>query len=320
MKIVVTGALGHIGSRLIRELPAHQPGAEVIMIDNLSTQRYASLFNLPPKGHYRFVEADVITDELEPLIDGADLVIHLAAITDAEASHAQKERVERENYTGTQRVAEASLRAGAALLFASTTSIYGSQKPQVDEDCPASDLEPQSPYAATKLREEELLRSLGDAEELRFVVCRLGTIAGTSAGMRFHTAVNKLCWQAVMGQPLSVWRTALHQVRPYLDLEDAVRAMYFLWKRQLFDGQVYNTLTANQTIENIVDIIRSLVPDVRIELVDSPIMNQISYAISNDRLVSTGFQFKGRLDRSISDTIALLRSCATARLSQVDRN
>ena len=47
MKIVVTGALGHIGSRLIRELPTMFPEAEIVLIDNLSTQRYCSLFNLP---------------------------------------------------------------------------------------------------------------------------------------------------------------------------------------------------------------------------------------------------------------------------------
>ena len=41
MKIVITGALGHIGSRLIREIPAWFEGAEIRMLDNLSSQRYA---------------------------------------------------------------------------------------------------------------------------------------------------------------------------------------------------------------------------------------------------------------------------------------
>ncbi len=55
MKIVVTGALGHIGSRLILELPTMFPGAEIVLLDNLSTQRYCSLFYLPETGHYRFM-------------------------------------------------------------------------------------------------------------------------------------------------------------------------------------------------------------------------------------------------------------------------
>ena len=47
MRIVVTGALGHIGSRLIRDLPGHLRDAEIVMLDDLSTQRFPSLFNLP---------------------------------------------------------------------------------------------------------------------------------------------------------------------------------------------------------------------------------------------------------------------------------
>jgi len=59
MKIVITGALGHIGFRLIREIPRIFPETEIMMIDNLSTQRYCSMFNLPPEGRYRFIEGDI---------------------------------------------------------------------------------------------------------------------------------------------------------------------------------------------------------------------------------------------------------------------
>ena len=47
MKIIVTGALGHIGSKLIRDLPLYFKNSEIVMIDNFTTQRYTSLFNLP---------------------------------------------------------------------------------------------------------------------------------------------------------------------------------------------------------------------------------------------------------------------------------
>ena len=86
MKIVVTGALGHIGSALIRALPERFDSAEILMIDNLSTLRYPSLFDLPATGRYRFVEADVRRAELRPLFEGAHSVVHLAATTDAEGS------------------------------------------------------------------------------------------------------------------------------------------------------------------------------------------------------------------------------------------
>jgi nucleoside-diphosphate-sugar epimerase len=53
MKVVITGALGHIGSHLIRRLPDFFTDCEVVMIDNLATQRYPSLFNLTDAARYR---------------------------------------------------------------------------------------------------------------------------------------------------------------------------------------------------------------------------------------------------------------------------
>ena len=86
MKIVVTGALGHIGSSLIRAMPTYFPGVEILLIDNMMTQRYASLFNLPAIGCYRFHEADVRAADLRPLFEDAHAVVHFAAITDAAGS------------------------------------------------------------------------------------------------------------------------------------------------------------------------------------------------------------------------------------------
>ena len=312
-KIVVTGALGHIGSRLIRELPRALGDLEVVMIDNLATQRYASLYDLPPAGRYRFIEADVMDCELRTVLDGAEAVFHLAALTDAAGSFATREKVEATNFGLTRRVAEACVETGTAMFFTSSTSVYGTQQQSVDESCPEDRLQPQSPYAETKLREEQLLRTMGREDGLRHVVCRFGTIFGPSPGMRFHTAVNKFCWQAVLGQPLTVWRTALDQMRPYLDLDDAVRAMVHVLRAPLFDAGLYNVLTANQTVDDVIRVIRSHVPDVKIEFVETPIMNQLSYEVRNNRFVSTGFEFRGNVQRGIEQTISLLRGSVSAR-------
>jgi nucleoside-diphosphate-sugar epimerase len=312
MKIAVTGALGHIGSRLIRELPAVFPEAEILMIDNLSTQRYCSLFNLPATVQYRFLEADVLTADLPSMFEGAAVVVHLAAITDAANSFQIKEEVDQVNFSGTERVAQACLQVGCALIFPSTTSVYGSQAEEVDENCPAKDLKPQSPYADAKLKSERVLQKLGAEKELRFVICRFGTIFGTSIGMRFHTAVNKFCWQAVMGQPLTVWKTALHQHRPYLELGDAVNAVNFFIQKKLFDGRVYNIVTTNSSVGNIVDIISKHVADISVQYVDTKIMNQLSYHVSNKRFRDLGFEFGADLEQGISKTIDLLKAAHQA--------
>lgn len=307
MRVVVTGALGHIGSRLIRELPAAWPGSEVVMLDNLATQRYASLYDLPASGVYEFVEGDILSVDLEPLFAGADAVIHLAALTNG-ARTDLRGQMERVNVEGTERVARACAAAGVALLFPSTTSVYGVADGVVGEDGSPDELRPQSPYAGWKLQSENLIRSLGERDGLRFAIFRMGTIFGPSVGMRFHTAVNQFCWRAVTGQPIEVWSTASHQFRPYLDLEDAVRAMTFMLRRQQFDGRVYNVLTLNATVTHVVDILSRFVPNVRVTYVDSPLMNRLSFYVDNARFAQLGFAFSGSLERGIAETVALLRS------------
>ena len=305
MKIVVTGALGHIGSRLIRELPGH----DLVLLDDLSTQRFPSLFDLPASARYEFHEVDIRSVALEPFFDGADAVIHLAALTDAASSFGRAEVVEEVNFGATVRVAEACAATGAPLVFLSTTSVYGTQNEVVDEDCAESELQPQSPYAVSKLRAEQALAQM---PALRFVACRFGTIFGVSPGMRFHTAVNKFVWQACQGIPITVWSSALDQRRPYLDLSDGVAAIAFILERNLFDRRVYNVLTLNATVREIVDAIREQVPDLEVKLVDSPIMNQLSYNVSDARFRSLGFDVRGDLRQGIAETVALLRNMRSA--------
>jgi UDP-glucose 4-epimerase len=308
VKIIVTGAIGHIGSYIIRDLGKNFPGANIVMIDNMMTQRFPSLFNLPLNVNYSFLEGDVSQMELMPIFSGANVVIHLAAITDAAGSFDKAEELEANNYQSTFRVARACIEVKACLIALSSTSVYGTQKKQVDENCPKSDLQPQSPYARIKLKEEELIKNLIKMEGLKAIHCRFGTIFGTSPGMRFHTAVNKFCWQAVMCQPISVWTTAYDQKRPYLDLLDASQAIIYIIKNNIFDGQIYNVSTQNSTVRDVVETIKDFVPSLKIEFVDNRIMNQLSYDVVCDRFKSKGFVFSGNLRKGIKETIDLLKN------------
>jgi UDP-glucose 4-epimerase len=305
-KLVITGALGHIGSRFIHSLSPSEVES-VVLIDNLSTQRYSSLFDLPKGIQFKFIEDDVVTMDLSQALAGADAVIHLAAITNAEASVKIAPEVERVNYEGTLRVAEACVRQSCPMIFLSTTSVYGSQSKVVDETCPKSELKPQSPYAASKLRAEEHLQEMGRSKGLHFIICRFGTIFGWSIGMRFHTAINKFSWQATMKQPVTVWKTALDQKRPYLELGDGVRALKFILEKKKFDKEIYNVLTVNATVGEIVDVLRKRAPSLEVKFVDSAIMNQLSYHVSSAKFEKLGFRFQGRLESGIMDTLVHLQ-------------
>lgn len=306
-KLLITGALGHIGADLIRNL---QEGLfkEVVLLDNLESRRFPSLYNLPKKKHlYRFIQGDILTIDFNALLkkSGITTVIHLAAITDAEGSHKIPEAVEATNYHGLQRVADACLKNKVTLFFPSTTSVYGSQALRVDETC--RELKPQSPYANAKLNSEMYLRKLGK-KGLRFIICRFGTIFGHSIGMRYDTAVNRFTWQAATGLPLTVWKTAWKQKRPYLYLGDCVRAINLILAKNRFDGETYNVLTQNFTVEDVVSTLRKFVPALAVHYVDSPIMNQLSYEVDDSKFRKQfGFKPKGNLKYGIGEKVRQLR-------------
>ncbi len=266
MRIVVTGALGHIGSALIRYLPLEFPGAEIIMIDNLYTQRYCSLFHLT-KG-YKFIEADV----RQCRIPECDFVVHLAAYSEP---HADLDWTH--NYDATRNV----VRQCRRVIFPSTISVLP---------------EPQTAYAAMKLKEEALLENQ--------TILRLGNLFGPSPGMRFHTVVSKLCWQAVMGQPLSIWKTAYYQTRPYLDLIDVCRAVGFVIKGD--HRGIFNLMTQTAILMDVVRYIEESIL-VKLDFIDSPSMNTISQNVDAAVIKSLGFDFIGDLQCGIKNTISLLR-------------
>ena len=210
------------------------------------------------------------------------------------------------NYLSTERVAFACIETGAKLIISSSTSVYGTKENIVSEDCSKTDLMPQSPYAKIKLKEEELISRLCKEKDLKAIICRLGTIFGISPGMRFHTAVNKFCWQAVMRQPLTVWSTALEQKRPYLDLHDASRVFSYIIRNNMFDSHIYNIITLNTTVREIIDMIRLYVPDINVTLVDNRAMNNLSFEVSREKFLKKGFDFSGDLQRCIIETLELI--------------
>ena len=303
--VIVTGGLGHIGSKLVRYLISKD--CHVICIDNLLTQRLNSLRGLIGNPFFKFFDIDLSQKNLNLLEvlpnKKIDCIVHLAAITNAEASHDKADEVHANNFNSTATIVNFCKECGAKLIFPSSTSVYGSADAEVFEDDP-SVLNPQSPYAESKVNEENLIIS---SLSNNYNILRLGTIFGASPGMRFHTAVNKFCWQAALKEPITVWKTAMDQYRPYLALSDACSAIdFFISNEHEHDGEVFNVLTKNYTVRDILDCI-SKISEIEIEFVESKIMNQLSYFVSNSKIVSLGFEFEGDLDKAVEETFDWLR-------------
>jgi len=306
LNILITGALGHIGSRLSRELSEKCPEIKLYLIDNLSTQRYFSLFNHPHTDRVQFLFGDILDSKLYEKIPSVDVVLHLAALTDAESSFKEPKRVEEINVGGTRLISDFCIKHSIPLIYFSTTSVYGSSLKLVTEDALEKDLNPQSPYATTKLNGEKMIQELGNSG-LNYLILRMGTIFGFSPGMRFHTVVNKFCWESSLGLPLSVWKTAYLQKRPYLYLGDAIQAVLFLLNRGIYDLETYNVLTLNTTVQNIVETIQEFLPETQINTVDSLAMNQLSYEVSDQKFKELGFKSAGNLRDGIKEVLDQLK-------------
>ncbi len=302
MNILITGAAGHIGSYLIRKLSGKiKQKSNLIFLDNFLSQRYNSIFNLNNK--VKYCKLDLSNCSIKDIPE-SDIIIHLAAKTDAAQSATFKDEFYKNNLASTKKIIKYTKKKNKLLIFASSTSVYGPQSNWVDENCSKSELNPQSPYAEIKLKEEKIIQK----EIKKFLILRIGTIYGFSPGIRFHTAVNKFCFQSATNQPLTVWKSAYNQRRPYLSLNDLCRSLAFIINNDIPINTTYNILSNNYTVKNIVDSIKKVNKKTSIKKVKNEIMNQLSYNVSNQKFSSLGFKFRSNLDKDIKETIKKLRN------------
>lgn len=295
--IIITGVCGHIGSFLINELNNYN----IIAVDNFLTQRYCSLFHLNKK--ITFYEKDFLDIEYPE----GSTVIHLAAITDAASSINNPSQVEEININKTKQLIDKCINFKVKrFIFPSSTSIYGVAAELVNED----DLQyenPQSPYAQSKLEIEKYLES--KKKDLDYLILRFGTIFGNSSGMRFHTAINKFCWQSSLNQPITVWKENYEQVRPYLGLNDCIKSIkHFINLDSKYYKTKYNILTGNYKLKDIVDIIKKHNNDLKINMVNTPLLNQFSYNVDNTKAKNTGFISQDNLELEIQLTLNKLKN------------
>ncbi len=303
MKILITGACGHIGSYLIENIYKIKKIKKVFLIDNFNTQRYQTLFNLNKKIKYSFFDIDLSKNNLAKF-EKVDYVLHFASLTNAQGSFNKRKEMFRNNLGCMKNIIEYCRRTKAKLVHLSSTSVYGKQAKIVNE----SDthlLRPQSPYAEIKLIEENLLQK--NSKHLKYMSFRFGTIAGISKGMRFHTAINKFCFNVSLNEKIYVYKTAYNQYRPYLSLKDAFKVFKFCIEKDLFVNSTFNALTGNYTVKQIIDMIKKFKKGVKIKFVKTKIMNQLSYQVDNQKLNKFGLKLKSDIKKDIKETLNLLK-------------
>jgi UDP-glucose 4-epimerase len=303
MKLLLTGGLGHIGSFFLKKIIAENKIKKVYIIDNNKSERLNSLFNLKDNNKIYFRLSNLKNKNSLIKLKKIDTVIHFASMTNAEESFKIKKEITENNFISFKNIVEFCIKQQCNLIHISTTSVYGSQEISVDENC--KDLKPQSPYALIKLREEKYLQKIKN--KIKFITLRFGTISGVSHGMRFHTAVNKFCHNAIMNKPITVWKTAMDQYRPYLSIKDSYKAILFILKNKLFDKKIYNIVTVNLTVRQILNKIKKY-KKIKIELTKSKIMNQLSYHVMSKKIKNKGLKLGKSIDTDIDETFKIFKN------------
>ena len=227
-------------------------------------------------------------------------------MTNAAQSFNVKNEMFKNNIGCFKTVIDYCIKKKVKLIHLSSTSVYGKQTKIVDENCEKKFLKPQSPYAKIKILEEEMLMKV--SKKMKYITLRLGTISGVSDGIRFHTAVNKFCLNSALSIPVSVYKTALHQYRPYLSLSDAFKAIKFIIDRNFFRNEIFNIVTNNYTVNQILEIIKIYKKNIKIKFVSSKIMNQLSYHVSKKKITRHGLKLSTSIQGEIKATLKMLEN------------
>ena len=304
MNLLITGCCGHIGSYLADNIYKIKKIKKTILVDNIKSNRFCSLFNLSKNNKLKFYLREVNRRNSLNDFKNIDYVIHCASMTNAEKSFGKEKEMYKNNIDCLKNVINFCKKNNSKLIHLSSTSVYGKQTDIVDENCEEKYLKPQSPYADIKLIEEKML--IKNSNKLNYNTFRFGTIAGVSKGIRFHTAVNKFCLNASINENIFVYKTALNQYRPYLSLNDAFKVFKFCIEKDFFKNEIFNALSGNYTVYQILKKIRKYKKNIKVKLVKSAIMNQLSYHVSSKKLESNGLYLKGNIENDIKKTLKLL--------------
>jgi UDP-glucuronate 4-epimerase len=258
MSALVTGAAGFIGSHLTERLLGD--GIDVRAVDRLSDYydvelKRANLALLESRPGFTFTEGDLNQLDLDSLLDGVDVVFHLAAQPGVRASWGREFEIYlTDNLLATQRLLEASKDLDLRrFVFASSSSIYGDAErfPTKENDTPA----PVSPYGVTKLAAEHLARQYFRGFGVPTVALRYFTIFGPR--QRPDMAFNRFIRAGLDGEPIAVFGDGL-QERDFTYVSDAVEATVSAGDRGE-PGGAYNVAGGNAaTVADVIGILGSL--------------------------------------------------------------
>ncbi len=237
-KYVVTGGAGFIGSALVRGLLRHEAG-QVVVIDNLITGQEKNLDEV--RQDIEFHRADIRQyDEIAPILRGADVVFHQAAIPSVPRSIEDPVPSHEINIDGTFQVLRAAATGGVRrLVYAASSSAYGETEvlPKVETMNP----QPLSPYALQKLVGEYYARIFSLCYGLETVSLRYFNVFGPRQDPSSpYSGVLSLFMKAILERRAPIIYGDGEQSRDFTYVEDVVDLNLKAACAQGASGKFYN--------------------------------------------------------------------------------
>jgi len=240
MKLLVTGAAGFIGSHLCERL-LQIKDMEIIGVDgfinpslNLTKQRNLRLLLTHPR--FQFHEVDLRRANLESLLDGVQVVYHLAAIPGVRTSWgADFQTYVDHNIVATQILLEAVCKCSLEkFIYISTSSIYGEKVGKVAED---SSPAPLSPYGVSKLTGEYLCKVYQASYGVPIVILRYFTLFGPRqrSDMAFHRFIKGI----LDHEPIQIYGDG-KQTRDFTFIKDCIEATAAVLQAEGVIGETIN--------------------------------------------------------------------------------
>jgi len=236
---VVTGCAGFIGSHLTEALL--EDGHTVLGVDCFNdnyprSDKRANLARAVEHERFRLLTADLVSLDADALLDGTDVVFHLAGEPGVRASWGPRfDRYTHHNVQATQRLLEAARETDVKFVYASSSSIYGDALtlPTHEDETPR----PLSPYGVTKLAAEHLCVLYGEEHGVDTVALRYFSVYGPR--QRPDMAFRRFCEAIVEGRPIEVFGDG-RQTRDFTFVGDIVAATRAAADAETPRGRVYN--------------------------------------------------------------------------------
>lgn len=299
-KIVITGGLGYIGSELCKLYSGESRFKNIVVVDKkFASERVKQLRDWGME----FIQASILDEKaIAEIVKDADVVIHLAGITDVayvktQSNAEQDKEIIETGITGTKNIIK-HIKKDCKIIFPSTHVVYegfGETRTNLTESEPPC---PVLTYSTVKVQSEIDFA----ASDVNYVILRLGSVYGYSTDtMRMGIMPNLFSKIASQNGTIKLFSGGV-QLKSLVPIFDVARCMKFMAERSDIQREIFHLAKENMTVKQVAELCKEINPKLTIIETQDEIPN-LGYTISNQKLLNTGFEFRYNIRQCMEEMI-----------------